>query len=175
MKAGPVVRSLLVIALVLVVQVSLLDLVTIGGAHPDAMMVLAAAGGYWAGPERGARFGFVTGLAIDLLLPTPFGLTALVGCLVGYLTGTATAGLVRGSRWLPPVVLAAATAAGISGYAVVGTVLGQSDLVGAYLPAALAVAVPAAVVLALPELRLVRWALPAPAPSAAAASTGTSR
>lgn len=168
MKVGDAARSLLVIGFVLVVQVSLLDLVTVGGAHPDAMMVLAGAGGYWAGPDRGARFGFVVGLAADLLLPTPFGLTALVGCLVGYLTGAATTGLVRSSWWLPPVALAAATAAGLSGYAIVGTVLGQNDLVGAYLPAALAVAVPSAVVLALPELRLVRWALPTPAASAPA-------
>lgn len=153
-------RCAAVIVLVVLVQVSLLDLITIGGAHPDGVLVLAAAAGYWAGGERGAWFGFAAGLGADLVLPTPFGLTALVGSLVGWATGVATAGLVRSSWWLGPLAVAAGTAAGLVATAVVGTILGQRGLIGAYLPAALVVAVPAAAVLAVPELWMVRWALP---------------
>ena len=39
------------------------------------------------GPEAGAWVGFTAGLATDLFLPTPFGLSALVGCVLGFVTG----------------------------------------------------------------------------------------
>lgn len=165
MTASDVARASMVIVGALVLQHAVLDLMSIDGAHPDVMLLLPAAAGYAAGPERGAVFGFFAGLAADLLLPTTFGLSALVGCLLGYATGVATASLVRSSRWLPPVVFAATTAAGLAGYAVLGTMLGQNDPIGIYLPPALAVATPAAVLLALPVLRAVAWAVPAPLPS----------
>ncbi len=123
------------IAVVLVIQHTLLDSVRVGGAHPDLMLLLPVAAGYAAGPDRGAVFGFITGLVADLFLPTPYGLSALVGCLLGYSTGMATRGLVRSSWWLPPVVAVAATAAGMGTYAILGAVLGDpgmlKDLSGA--------------------------------------------
>lgn len=164
------VRAALAVFLGLLVQHTVIDAVRVAGAHPELMLLFPVAAGYWAGPERGATFGFLTGLATDLLLPTTFGLSALVGSILGFTTGVATAGLVRSSWWLPPVVFAFATAAGLGGYAILGAVLGQPDALSAYLPAALVVAVPAAVVLALPVLRLVAWALPAR--SAVAGSRG---
>jgi rod shape-determining protein MreD len=157
-------RSTLVVVLVLVVQHTLLDQVRIDGAHPDIMLLLPVAAGYAAGPERGAGFGFVTGLVTDLFLPTTFGLSALVGCLLGFATGLATAGLVRSAWWLPPIVAAAATAAGLGGYAILGGVLGDPTMLRDYLAPALVVGVPAAAVLAVPVLRLVAWGLPSPGP-----------
>ncbi|HXX89961.1 MAG TPA: hypothetical protein VEI83_07045 [Acidimicrobiales bacterium] len=160
MNSADVARTTIVIALVVVVQHTLLDGVRIAGAHPEAMILLPVMAGYVAGPERGATVGFAAGLVADLFLPTTFGLSALVGCLLGYGTGLATAGLVRSSWWLPPVVAAAATSAGLTAYAILGTVLGDPRLLTAYLPAALVVAVPAAALLAIPVLRLVAWAVP---------------
>ena len=93
------------------------------------MLLLPIAAGYVAGPERGAVFGFAVGIAADLFLPTTFGLSALVGCLLGFGVGFATAGLVRSSWWLPPVVAAAATAAGLAAYAILGAVLGDPGIV----------------------------------------------
>ncbi len=173
MKAVDIVRVSVVLVVGLVVQHTLLDVVTVGGAHPDLMLLLAAAGGYSAGPDRGAGFGFATGLLADLFLPTTFGLSALVFCMVGYVTAVVTAGLVRSSWWLPPVTFAAATAAGLSGYAILGAVLGQPGMIAADLVPALTVAVPAAAVLALPALRMVAWALPAPASGLAPGSGST--
>jgi len=167
-----VARTSLVVFLALLLQHTILDAVQVGGAHPDVMILLPVAAGYAAGPERGAIFGFFVGLATDLFLPTTFGLSALVGCILGYVTGVATAGLVRSSWWLPPVVFAAATAAGLCGYAILGVMLGQADAISVYLPSALAVAVPAALVLALPVLRAVTWALPAPSAGAGAPAGG---
>jgi rod shape-determining protein MreD len=158
--ASDVARASLVVFCALVLQHAVLDSVRLDGAHPDVMLLLPVAAGYAAGPVRGATFGFVTGLVADLLLPTTFGLSALVGCLLGYGTGVATAGLVRTSWWLPPVVFAVATAAGLSAYAILGVVLGQPHLITAELPGALTVATPAAAVLAIPVLRAVARVIP---------------
>ena len=161
MRAAKAVRASLVVFAALVFQFCVLNALPVSGAHADVMLLLPVAAGYLLGPARGATFGFVVGVITDLLLPTTFGMTALVGCVLGYLTGRATSGLVRSSPWLPPLVFATATAAGLTGYAILGSVLDQSAPIGAYLPRALIVAVPVAAVLALPVLRAVAWALTA--------------
>ena len=104
MNSADVTRTTVVILLVLAVQHTLLDSVQIAGAHSEIMLLVPIMAGYVAGPERGASVGFAAGLVADLFVPTTFGLSALVGCLLGYGTGRATAGLVRSSWWLPPVV-----------------------------------------------------------------------
>jgi len=152
-------RSMFVVFVVLVLQLTLVDSLRIDGAHPDLMLLLPVAAGLVGGPERGAMFGFFTGLVVDLFLPTTFGLSALVGCLLGFSVGMATTGLVRSSWWLGPLVAAAATAAGLVAYAVLGALLGQPQELTVFLAPALAVATPAAVVAAIPVLRLVGWAL----------------
>jgi rod shape-determining protein MreD len=175
MNGADVARTSLVVFLVLVVQHTLLDNVRVDGAHPEAMLLVVAAAGYVGGPQRGAVVGFFTGLVTDLLLPTTFGFSALVGCLLGYVTGTATRSLVRSSRWLAVLSLTAATVAGLVGYAGLASLLGQPGALQAYLPPALVVATPAAAVLALPVLFLVRWAVPPPVAPAATAPTGLGR
>jgi len=165
--SADLVRSTLVVAVVLAVQHTLLDAVRAGGAHPDAMLLLPVMAGYAAGPDRGAAFGFATGLVADLFLPTPFGLSALVGSLLGFASGLATRSLVRSSWWLPSVVAMAATAAGMGAYAILGAVLGDPLMLRVYLTPALAVGAPAAAILAIPVLRMVAWAVPAPGPARA--------
>jgi rod shape-determining protein MreD len=175
MTSRDMARTTLVVVVVLVVQHALLDSLRVDGAHPDVMMLLAVAGGYAAGPERGAAFGFATGLVADLFLPTPFGLSALIGSLLGFGTGLATGGLVRSSWWLPPLVAAAATTAGMVAYAILGGVLGDPSMLRAYLAPALVVGVPSAALLAIPVLRMVAWALPEPGPGHGAPASGSLR
>jgi len=167
MTGADLARSTLVVAVVLALQHTLLDSVRAGGAHPDAMLLVPVMAGYAAGPERGAVVGFAAGLVADLFLPTPFGLSSLVGCLLGFASGLATRSLVRSSWWLPVVVAVAATATGMGAYAILGAVLGDPLMLRVYLAPALAVGVPAAAVLAIPVLRMVAWAVPAPGPARA--------
>ncbi|HXQ75239.1 MAG TPA: rod shape-determining protein MreD [Acidimicrobiales bacterium] len=171
MTTADLARSTIVMVVVLAVQNTLLDGVRVAGAHPDAMLLLPMAAGYVAGPDRGAGFGFAAGLLADLFLPTTFGLSALVGCLVGYGTGLATRGLVRSSWWLPLIAAAGATAVGLSMYAILGAVLGEPGALRTDLVPALVVATPAAVVLATPVVRMVTWAMP-PVTSGRGASVG---
>ena len=172
MTATDVVRATFAVAVVLVAQHTLLDGVRVDGAHPDLMLLLPMAAGYAAGPDRGAAFGFATGLVADLFVSTPYGLSALVGCLVGFGCGVATRGLVRTSWWLPPVVAAAATAAGLGVYAILGAVLGDPAMLRVYLARALVVGVPSAALFAIPVLRMVAWAVPAPRPGQGAPAGG---
>ncbi len=164
MTTADVARSTIVVFVLLVLQHTLLDSVRVVGAHPDVMLLLPVSAGYVGGPERGAVFGFATGLVADLFLPTTFGLSALVGCLLGYGVGLATAGLVRSSWWLPPVVAAGATATGLAAYAILGSLLGEPKQLTVFLAPALSVATPAAAILAIPVLRFVAWAVPPASP-----------
>ncbi len=77
-------KAAVVIALSLLFQETVLTQVVILGAHPDLMIVLPVTAGIVAGAEVGSVVGFFAGAAADLLLSTPFGLSAFVFALVGY-------------------------------------------------------------------------------------------
>src|SRR5580700_8387383 len=100
MTARDVARIGLVLALFVTVQQTLILDLRVGGVHPDIMVLLPIVAGIVGGPSRGASMGFGSGLVADLFLPTPFGLSALVGCLVGFAVGVATLALDRTAFWL---------------------------------------------------------------------------
>lgn len=70
-----------------VVQRSGIGQVTIDGVHPDLVMLVVASIGVWRGREVGALTGFFAGLVVDTFLTTPFGISALIYTVVGYLAG----------------------------------------------------------------------------------------
>ena len=96
----------------------------------------------------------------DLFLPTPFGLSALVGCLVGFGCGAATVALNRSASWLPPVVALLASAVAVVTYAVLGALLGAPQMLHVDLAVVVVYVSLVNAVLALPALRLVAWCLP---------------
>jgi len=161
-----IVRLSVVVVLAVVAQQTLVDAVRFDGAHADLLLLVVVAAGYIAGPDRGASIGFVVGLVADLFVPTTFGLSALVGCLVGYGAGQvgialASSGL-GGSVWWPaPLVLAAGAAAGTAGYGVLAGVLGVSHVLTAFLPQAVVMTTVGGFVLAPLVTAAVRWALAA--------------
>ena len=151
-------RVALLLFVVLVLQTSLAGHLRVAGVAPDLMLLLAAMAGMSGGPTRGAVFGFVGGMAIDLFLETPLGLSALVFSVVGYWVGTLQTAVLRQSWWIPVAIAVVASAAGEVLWALAGTVVGQTHLVTNHL---LVVALVVAVgngVLALFVLRLVNWA-----------------
>ena len=103
MTARDAARVVLVVLLFVTVQETLMLDLRVGGVHPDIMVLLPIVAGIAGGPARGATMGFGAGLVADLFLPTPFGLSALVGSLVGFGVGVATLALDRSALWLPPV------------------------------------------------------------------------
>jgi rod shape-determining protein MreD len=159
MTARSLVRVALVIFLVLMVQQTVMLALRVGGAHPDLLWLLPITAALIDGPETGAIVGFWSGLAFDLVLPTPFGLSALVGCLLGFATGTLTAAVDPRAAWLKPVAALTGSVAADMLFAVLGAVLGQQQMVQVdFLSLFLVVGV-SSVVLVLPVSRLMRWAL----------------
>jgi rod shape-determining protein MreD len=155
-------RGVLVVVVTLVVQETLVLDLTVHGVHPDVMVLLPVATGIVAGPEEGAVMGFVAGIAADLLLPTPFGLSALVGCLVGFGVGAVTGAITREVWWLPAVVALGASAIWVMLYAVLGAVLGQGQFVQVDLVAVVLVVAVVNAVLVAPAVRVMTWVLSSP-------------
>ena len=109
MTARNVTRVVMVVLLFVIVQETLVLDLRLGGVHPDIMVLLPIVAGIVGGPARGTSMGFGAGLVADLFLPTPFGLSALVGSLVGFAVGVTTLALDRSALWLAPLVALGAT------------------------------------------------------------------
>lgn len=164
-------RVLLVIALAVVLQMAVLDEVRPAGVHPELLLLVGVCAGLTAGPERGAVVGFLAGLAADLFLPTPMGLSALTYCLVAFAVGSLQSGILRATWWIPVATALAASAAGIVLYALVGAMVGQSQLLEPrrLLVIASMVALMNAL-LAPPATKVVSWSLRPLAPERAYAA-----
>ena len=121
-------RTLLVVFSALVLQVALFSDLEIAGVSPDVMLVVAVAAGLTGGPDRGAALGFVAGLAMDLVLTTPFGLSALAYGLTGYVVGLGQNAMQRPTWWMSTIAGFAGTIMGIVTFVVVGELLNQPHL-----------------------------------------------
>lgn len=159
MTGGSRLRLGLIVVTILVVQLALLDGVSVYHAHPDALVLVAAAGGLVAGPHRGAMVGFVAGLASDLFLATPFGLSALAFTLVGFGVGVTRASLILPTWWLTPATGALASAAGVVIYALLGATVAQSQMLGGRLGLVVGVVAVANALLAPLVVPMMRWAI----------------
>ncbi len=160
------VRLAFVLFVALTLHQSLFASVRIGDAHPQVMLLTAAAGGLLAGAERGALLGFVAGLLADLFVQTPLGLSALAYALVAFAVGSVQSGILRSAWWVAPVTALAASFAGVVLYGLLGALIGQSHFVS---PRLLVVAGAVAAMnslLAPPMVRAIAWALKADPESA---------
>lgn len=142
----------------LVLQVCLFARFSFDGARPDVMVLLAVTAGLVAGPERGAIVGFTSGLAFDVVLATPFGLSALVYTVVGWVVGSVATDIVRSTWWITPVAIGFGSAAATLLYALVGAVVGQPTFSGPPLTAIVVVVALLNAVLAPLATRVLRWA-----------------
>jgi rod shape-determining protein MreD len=154
----------LVLLTALIVQMGVVTEVRPLGVMADLMLLVAMSAAVAGGPDRGAVVAFFAGIAYDLLLTTPFGLTALAYCLVAYGVGSLQAGTsaVRSTRWLPAVTVGLASAAGVALYALLGAVVGQESMVSARLPTIMGVVGLVNLVLAVPAVGVLRWAMADP-------------
>lgn len=159
MTRGELARISLVIFLFVVVQETVMLDLRIGGVHPDIMVLLPIVAGIIGGPSRGAGIGFSTGLVSDLFLPTPFGLSALVGCLIGFGVGLATIALDRTAWWLAPLAALGGSALYEVTYGALGSVLGQPQMLHVALARIVVVVSVTNAVLAIPAMRLVKWGM----------------
>ncbi len=150
-------RLAVVVLTTLLLQVSLFSRFSYEGARPDVMILLAVLAGFTMGPDRGAIVGFASGLAFDVVLATPLGLSAFVYTVVGYGVGAVSGGVVRSSRFLPSLVAAVGSAAGMLLYAVVGAVLGEATFDGPPLAAIVVYVAAINAALAPLAIRALAW------------------
>jgi rod shape-determining protein MreD len=121
-------RTLLLIMLIvtgLVMQTAVLGGATLDGSKPEFMLLLAVAVAMNEGPVFGATAGFFLGLATDILLGLPRGVSSLVFTAVGYGVGRARVQMSAPTAWIPIVVAFVATLGGVLLYGGVGILLGQ--------------------------------------------------
>jgi cell shape-determining protein MreD len=97
-------------------------------------------------------------MLIDLFLPTPLGLSALVFTLVGYGVGVANTGVLRSAWYIPVLTAGGASVAGVTLYAVIGSVLGERMVDGHLVTIAVVVGLSNAV-LAPVAVKFVDWSL----------------
>ena len=151
-------RAVLVVMLVLVIQLTVGLDIRIVGAHPDFMVMLAIAVGLIGGPRRGAVAGFVVGMAADLFLPGPFGLSALVDTLIGFAAGNVPSRNDEGLWFVTPLAALTLSAVAVMLYAVLGALIGQDQMLHVDVGVIVAVVAIANTIVSVPMRRLVGWA-----------------
>jgi rod shape-determining protein MreD len=148
----------LVVLTAMVLQRGLFGSLRVDGAAADALLIVAVAAGIAGGAERGAVVGFVCGIALDLMLPSPFGLAALSYMVAGVSVGMLRSADRRSARWRVIVLCALGCALGVVVFAMVGTLIGQSGYLTGHLLVIVLVVAASGAVLALPAVRMCRWA-----------------
>ncbi len=119
------VRTVLVLIVVLVLQLTLMPKMQIDHADGDLMLLFALSAAMVMGPDRGSIAAFGYGIAFDLMLQTPFGLSALVYVLAAYALGHVHRGLSRANWRVASATLAGATALSVVAYGVLAQVFGE--------------------------------------------------
>ena len=155
------IRLAFVLFVALVLHQSLFLVTRVGDAHPRVLLVVAIAGGFLLGSERGAVLGFGAGMLADLFVQTPFGLSALTYALVAFAVGGLQSGIIRSAWWIGPVTGLVASFAGIVLYGVLGAIIGQSHYVSSRLLVMAAGVAAMNAVLALPVIKAVDWSFSA--------------
>jgi rod shape-determining protein MreD len=122
------IRLGLLLVVGILVQTTLASDLRVRDVTPDFMLLLTICAGLAGGAESGAFFGFFAGLATDLWLTTPLGLSALTYCLVGFGVGALRANLLPDGRLLTPFTAFVATGGGVALFVVLGDLVGQSQL-----------------------------------------------
>lgn len=151
------VRTSLVLVVALTVQLGIAPSLGVFGVQGDLLLLVAIAAGIATGPDRGAAIAFAAGIAYDLMLQTPFGLSALTYAIVAYLVGGLQDSVLRAAWWIPVATATAASVVGVILYGVFGTVLGD-DLIALSLVRVAVIVGLLNTVAAPVVVRAMRWA-----------------
>lgn len=78
---------LLLLGVVLILQTTIMDYLSVYGVKPDLVMLLVIFNGFLLGPREGAFLGFAGGIIEDLFSGSYIGINALTKMVAGYLAG----------------------------------------------------------------------------------------
>jgi rod shape-determining protein MreD len=147
------------VVLIVMLHTAVFPQLRVFGVAADILLLVAVAGGISGGPESGALLGFGVGILADCFLQTPFGLSALSYCLVGWGVGSFQTRILHATWWIPVVTAALASAFGVVLFLVLGLVVGQDQLWSWRVMPILGVTSLWAAMLSPFVVRAVRWAL----------------
>ncbi|NNN18970.1 MAG: rod shape-determining protein MreD [Acidimicrobiaceae bacterium] len=151
-------RSVLLIVTITVLQHSILDGVQFYGVHLDLPLLLVICAGFSEGREGGAVIGFAVGLLSDGFLITPFGLSALVYSLIGYIAGQTEKGSFIGPLTINAALASFLSAFGVLGYEIASRLLGFGQLLHVHLVKVVLVVAVTNAVLSVIMVPLAKWA-----------------
>lgn len=100
---------ILSLALVAIVQATLVPLIAIGGFKLDLALMLVVAWGLLSAPGAAAVWGFIAGIFLDLVSGLPFGTQTFALTSIGLLMGPAQTTISRSNVVLPPAAMLVAT------------------------------------------------------------------
>jgi rod shape-determining protein MreD len=112
----------------LALETTIFGSATLTGTKPELLLLVTVALAMGEGPMLGATAGFATGLATDLVLDLPQGLTALTFTVVGYGVGRIRAQVQVPSAWLPMAMVLVSTFFGVAFYGGLSFVLGEESV-----------------------------------------------
>lgn len=128
------------------------------GVAPDVLLLAGIATAITAGADRGAAVAFGAGLLADCFLQTPFGLSALAYSLAAYAVGAVQSTILHADWWIPVLTVFMGSVFAVLLFAGAGAVLGHEHFISLRLPTVALVVGVANAFLALPAVRIMRWA-----------------
>lgn len=157
MRGARHLSALAIVMVAVVLQVSLVSRIRIGGVSPDIVILAVTSLALLTDSVRGAAWGFVAGIALALCAGIELGPHAIVAVIVGYTAGRLGEQLVTDEHPAPPIVVGALGAAAMQvGRPVIDYVLWLSSSVNGAVFRDAAIVMLVDAVLALPAYRLIR-------------------
>lgn len=152
-------RIALVIALAAVIQLAFFSNLSVLGATPDILPVIAVSLGLLGGGVVGAVCGFALGLLVDSLMLQTLGVSSLVLLTVGYLAGRWRESFELTSALVPPLLTGGLTLVAAFMFAAIQLMLGVESPVSLLVLREILVKGLLAALLAIPLYPLVRLVL----------------
>ena len=153
-------RLVAIFATILLVQIAVVPHFRIGGYIIDLPLVVVVLVSLYLTPPNGALVGFIVGFVIDLVLHTPFGMTALTFSIAGYVTGSISSQLAERNIFTRSLTVALLAATATSLFAAIGALIGLEYVTRRELGAIALVTAGSAPLLTVLLAPLVRWAFP---------------
>ena len=160
MASREISRLVAIFATILLIQIAVVPHFRIGGYIVDLPLVVVVLVSLYLSPPNGALVGFIVGFAVDLVLHTPFGMTALTFSIAGYVAGSISSQLAERNIFTRSLTVALLTATATSLFAAIGALIGLEYVTRRELGAIALVTAGSAPLLTVLLAPLVRWAFP---------------
>lgn len=160
MASREISRLTAIFATILLIQIAVVPHFRISGYIIDLPLVVVVLVGLHLNPPNGALVGFIVGFAIDLVVHTPFGMTALTFSVAGYAAGSASSQLTERNILTRALTVALLAATATSLFAAVAALIGLEYVTRQELGAIALVTAASTLPLTVLLAPLVRWAFP---------------